>query len=68
MCLQSVRVISADVCSETLQDDLQAELSGEQPVDVLINSAGTTHTSSFLDTTPQDFEASQTTHNFILQL
>ena len=58
VCLQSVRVISADVCSETLQDDLQAELSGEQPVDVLINSAGTTHTSSFLDTTPQDFEAS----------
>ena len=54
--LQELRTISVDVCSETLQKDLEAELSG-QVVDVLINSAGVTHAGSFLETSLEDFEA-----------
>ncbi|CAI8016895.1 3-ketodihydrosphingosine reductase [Geodia barretti] len=53
---QRVNTISADVCSEELQEELEIGLSGLPPVDVLINSAGITFTASFQDTTPQDFE------------
>ena len=63
-----MNTISADVCSEELQEELEIGLSGLPPVDVLINSAGITFTASFQDTTPQDFEASGITCQFIAVL
>lgn len=51
-----MKTISADVCSDTLQEDLEAELSDSPPVDVLINSAGVSFTGSFLETSPEEFE------------
>jgi 3-dehydrosphinganine reductase len=53
---QRVNTISADVCSEELQEELEIGLSGLPPVNVLINSAGITFTGSFQDTSLQDFE------------
>lgn len=53
---QRVYTISADVSSESIKDDLEQELSGLPPVDVLINSAGVGHTGAFLDMPTEIFD------------
>lgn len=56
--MQSVHTISGDVSVEKVKEDLLMELSGLPPVDVLVNSAGVTHSGAFLETSPQTFEVS----------
>ena len=56
--IQKVHTISADVTAETVRDDLEEGLSGLPPVDVLVNSAGVSHSAAFLDTTSQTFDVS----------
>ena len=46
--------------ADSVKDDLESQLSGLPPVDVLVNSAGVSHSASFLDTSPQTFEVSLT--------
>lgn len=56
MSLQKVHTISADVSSELVKNDIEQELSGLPPVDVLVNSAGVTHSGAFQDTSSEAFE------------
>ena len=56
--MQKVHTISADVGSETVRDELEQGLDGFPPVDVLVNSAGVSHSGAFLDTPPQTFDVS----------
>ena len=54
--VQKVYTISADVTSESIKEDLGQELSGLPPVDVLINSAGISHTGAFVDMPTKTFD------------
>lgn len=54
--VQKVHFISVDVSLESSKDYIQQELSGFPPVDVLVNSAGVTHSANFQDTTSEAFE------------
>lgn len=54
--VQKVHSISVDVSLESSKDYIQQELSGFPPVDVLVNSAGVTHSANFQDTTSETFE------------
>lgn len=53
---QKIHSISVDVSLESSKEDIQHELSGFPPVDVLVNSAGVTHSANFQDTTSEAFE------------
>ena len=41
-----------------MKEDLEMELSGLPPVDVLVNSAGVTHSGAFLETSSETFDVS----------
>ena len=56
--MQKVHTISADVSLEAVRNELERGLSGLPPVDVLVNSAGVSHSGAFLDTPPQTFDVS----------
>ena len=56
--MQRVHTLSADVISEAVRDELEQGLSGFPPVDVLVNSAGVSHSGAFLDTPLQIFDVS----------
>ena len=60
--MQKVHTISADVSSEAVRDELERGLSELPPVDVLVNSAGVTHSGAFLDTPIQTFDVSMWTY------